>query len=68
MVVALIIAAPLAWYFMNNWLQDFAYRIAIGWSVFIIAGALAIVIAFITIGLQAVRTGIANPIKSLRTE
>jgi len=67
-VIALIIAAPLAWYFMNKWLQDFAYRIAIGWWVFIIAGALAIFIAFITIGLQAVRAGIANPVKSLRTE
>ncbi|MEP7376973.1 MAG: ABC transporter permease [Chitinophagaceae bacterium] len=67
-VIALIIAAPLAWYFMNKWLQDFAYRISIGWWVFIIAGALAILIAFITIGLQAVRAGIANPVKSLRTE
>lgn len=67
-VIALVIAAPLAWYFMNKWLQDFAYRISIGWSVFIIAGALAIFIAFITIGLQAVRAGIANPVKSLRTE
>ena len=67
-VIALIIAAPLAWYFMNKWLQDFAYRISIGWWVFIIAGALAIFIAFITIGLQAVRAGIANPVKSLRTE
>ncbi|MGZ8558678.1 MAG: ABC transporter permease, partial [Chitinophagaceae bacterium] len=67
-VVALIVAAPLAWYFMNKWLQDFAYRISIGWWVFIIAGALAIFIAFITIGFQAVKAGIANPVQSLRTE
>ncbi len=67
-VIALVIAAPLAWYFMNKWLQDFAYRISIGWWVFILAGALAILIAFITIGFQAVRAGIANPVKSLRTE
>ncbi|MGZ8518197.1 MAG: ABC transporter permease [Chitinophagaceae bacterium] len=67
-VIALIIAAPLAWYFMNKWLQDFAYRISIGWWVFIIAGALAVIVAFITIGFQAVRAGIANPVKSLRTE
>ena len=67
-LVALIIAAPLAWYFMNKWLQDFAYRISIGWWVFIVAGALAIIVAFVPIGLQAVRAGVANPVKSLRTE
>ena len=67
-VIALIIATPLAWYFMNKWLQDFAYRISIGWWVFIAAGALAIIIAFVTIGLQALKAGVANPVKSLRTE
>jgi putative ABC transport system permease protein len=67
-VLALIVAAPLAWYFMNKWLQDFAYRISIGWWVFIAAGALAIIIAFVTIALQAVKAGVANPAKSLRTE
>jgi putative ABC transport system permease protein len=67
-VVALIISAPLAWYFMNKWLQDFAYRISIGWWVFIAAGSLAIIVAFVTIGFQAVKAGIANPVKSLRTE
>ena len=67
-IFALIIAAPLSWYFMNKWLQDFAYRISIGWWIFIAAGLLAIVIAFITIGFQAVKAGIVNPVKSLRTE
>lgn len=67
-IVALVIATPVAWYFMNKWLQDFAYRISIGWWVFIVAGALAIIVAFVTIGLQAVKAGIANPVKSLRTE
>ncbi|HZI54481.1 MAG TPA: FtsX-like permease family protein, partial [Chitinophagaceae bacterium] len=67
-IVAVIVAAPLAWYFMNKWLQDFEYRIAIGWWIFIIAGALAIFIAFITISFQAVKAGIANPVTSLRTE
>ncbi len=67
-VAALVIATPLAWYFMHQWLQDFAYRISIGWWVFIAAGALAIIVAFVTIGFQAVRAGIANPVKSLRTE
>lgn len=67
-VAALVIATPVAWYFMHQWLQDFAYRISIGWWVFIAAGALAIVVAFVTIGLQAVKAGIANPVKSLRSE
>jgi len=67
-IIALVIAAPLAWYFMNKWLQDFAYRISVEWWVFIAAGALAIMIAFITIASQALRAGIANPVKSLRTE
>jgi putative ABC transport system permease protein len=67
-VAALVIATPLAWYFMHQWLQDFAYRISIGWWVFIAAGGLAIIVAFVTIGFQAVRAGIANPVKSLRTE
>jgi putative ABC transport system permease protein len=53
---------------MNKWLQDFAYRISIGWWVFIAAGALAIIVAFVTIGFQAVKAGVANPVKSLRTE
>jgi putative ABC transport system permease protein len=53
---------------MHRWLQDFAYRISIGWWVFIAAGSLAIIIAFITIGFQGVRAAIANPVKALRTE
>ncbi|HET9823850.1 MAG TPA: ABC transporter permease [Chitinophagaceae bacterium] len=67
-IVALVIATPLSWYFMNKWLQDFAYRISIGWGVFIAAGCLAIAIAFATIGFHAVRAAVANPVKSLRTE
>jgi len=66
--VALLIASPLAWYFMREWLQDFAYRIDIGWLVFAIAGLFAILIAFITISYQAVKAGLANPVKNLRTE
>jgi putative ABC transport system permease protein len=67
-VIAIVLATPLAWYFMHRWLQDFAYRISIGWWVFIAAGSLAIIIAFITIGFQGVRAAIANPVKALRTE
>jgi putative ABC transport system permease protein len=67
-VVAIIVASPLAWYFMSKWLQDFAYRINIGWIVFLIAGLSVATLALITISLQAIRAALANPIKSLRTE
>jgi len=53
---------------MNKWLQDFAYRIHIGWWVFGIAGFIALVIAFATMSFQAVKAAMANPVKSLRTE
>jgi len=67
-IIALVIAAPLSFYFMHKWLQDFAYRISIGWWIFVIAGVLAVLIAFITISFQAIKAGVANPVKSLRTE
>ncbi len=67
-IIALIIASPVAWYFMNGWLQDFAYRIDIGWVVFAIAGLTAIGIAIITVGFQAIKAAVANPVKSLRSE
>lgn len=63
-----IIAFPAAWYFMNKWLQDFAYRISMPWWIFIVAAILAGVIALITISFQAIKAAIANPVKSLRTE
>jgi putative ABC transport system permease protein len=66
--IACIITTPIAWWAMNNWLQDFAYRINIGWWVFVIAGAVAIMIAFLTVSFQAIKAAIANPVKSLRTE
>jgi putative ABC transport system permease protein len=67
-IIALIIAAPIGWYAMNNWLQNFAYQIHIQWWVFPLAGLLAVVIALITISFQAIKAAIARPIKSLRTE
>jgi putative ABC transport system permease protein len=66
--IALLIASPVAWYFMHKWLQDFAYRISIGWWIFIAAGAVALLIALITISFQAIKAAMANPVKSLRTE
>jgi putative ABC transport system permease protein len=67
-IIAIIIASPLAWYFMNKWLQDFAYRINIGWMVFIVAGLFTAALALVTISLQAIKAALANPVKSLRTE
>ena len=59
---------PIAWFAMYNWLQNFAYRIEINWWIFIIAGVVAILIAMVTVSFQAIKTAIANPIDSLRTE
>jgi putative ABC transport system permease protein len=67
-LLAFIIAAPVAWYVMNRWLQDFAYQVDIKWWIFILAGSIAIVIAFMTISFQAIKTAIANPVRSLRAE
>jgi putative ABC transport system permease protein len=67
-LIAFVIAAPLSWYFMNMWLQDFAYRINIEWWVFAIACITAIAVAFITISFQAIRAALSNPVKSLRSE
>jgi putative ABC transport system permease protein len=66
--IAAIMAFPVAYYAMNNWLKDFAYRIHIQWWVFIIAGIIAAFIAFITVSFQAIKAAVANPVKSLRTE
>ena len=67
-VISFVIASPLAWYGMNKWLQDYAYRIDMGYFVFVIAGSAAFIIAFLTVSLQAVKAAVANPVKSLRTE
>ena len=67
-VIAMLIAFPLAWYFMNKWLENFAYKVNLGWIIFFAAGMIAVLIALLTISYQAVRAAIANPVKSLRTE
>lgn len=67
-IIAIIIAAPLAWYFMNGWLQSFAFKIRMPYGLFLLAGALGLLIAFLTVGFQAIKAAIANPVKSLRTE
>jgi len=66
--IAFVIAVPAGYYAIHKWLQDFAYRISIGWWMFALAGALVIIIALITLSYQAIKAAIANPVKSLRTE
>jgi len=67
-LIAFVIAAPLAWWLMNKWLQDFVYRINISWWMFALAGVGVLIIALLTVGLQAIKAAVANPVKSLRTE
>lgn len=67
-VIASLIAFPVAWWGMNKWLQDFAYRINISWWIFLIAGITALLIAMITVSFKAIKAALANPVKNLRTE
>ena len=67
-IIALVIASPVAWYFMSRWLENFVYRIDISWWIFLLAGVLAVLIAVLTISFQAIRAAVSNPVKSLRTE
>ena len=67
-IISILIASPIAWYASNKWLQDFAYKVEINWWIFVVAGAMALTIAFLTVCFQALRAASANPVKSLRTE
>jgi len=67
-MIAFLIATPLAWYGMHQWLQSFAYRITISWWIFMLAGGISFFIAMLTISIQSLKAARANPIKSLRTE
>lgn len=67
-MIALLIAFPIGWWAMNKWLQGFAYRITISWWIFLLAGAVAILIALLTVSFQAVKAAMANPVESLRSE
>jgi len=66
--IAFLIASPIAWFGMHRWLQDFAYRMALGWWIFLGSGIIAVVIAFATISYQAIRTAVASPVRTLRSE
>lgn len=67
-LIAAVIAFPIAWWATNNWLQNFSYRVSVGWAAFVIAGIAAVVIALITVSFQAIKAAMSNPVKSLRTE
>jgi putative ABC transport system permease protein len=67
-LISAVLAFPIAWWAMHQWLQDFAYRISIGWWVFAIAGFIAAAIALVTVCFQAIRAALANPVKNLRTD
>jgi putative ABC transport system permease protein len=67
-LIAIVIASPLAWYGLNRWLAGFAYRVELNVWMFATAGLIAVLIAFLTIGFQSVKAALANPVKSLRSE
>jgi putative ABC transport system permease protein len=67
-VIASLIAFPVAWWAMNSWLDNFPYRVAISWWIFGIAAVAALLVALITVSIQSVKAATANPVKSLRTE
>jgi ABC-type antimicrobial peptide transport system permease subunit len=66
--IACLVAFPVAWWIMHDWLLNYEYRIEISWWIFFAAGFIAMVIALITVSFQAIKAAIANPVKSLRTE
>ena len=67
-LIAIVLASPIAWYAMTKWLQDFAYKIDIEWWVFALAGLLAVSIALLTVSFQSVKAALMNPVNSLRSE
>lgn len=66
--IAIVIASPLAWWFMHNWLSDYPYHVNIQWWVFVLAGFLSVTIAIVTVSFQSIKAALTNPVKNLRTE
>ena len=66
--MALLIASPLAYYFMDQWLQNFVDHIQLSWWMFVLAGLVAVLIAFLTVSLQSIRAALTNPVDSLKSE
>jgi putative ABC transport system permease protein len=67
-LISVLVASPVAWYFMNSWLKDFAYHVDIKWWIFVGAGAVSLLIAFVTVSAQSIRAATVNPVESLRSE
>lgn len=67
-LITLVIAAPLSWYIMQRWLEDYTYRISVTWDVFVVAGVISVFIALITVSYQSIRAALANPANRLRSE
>ena len=67
-IISLFIASPLAYYFMNNWIQKYTYHTEISWWIFGVTGAGALVITLLTVSYQSIKASLANPVKSLRSE
>lgn len=67
-IIAVLLASPIAWWAMNAWLQDFVYQAGISWWIFLLAGAIVILIALVTISFQSIKAAIANPVDSLKSE
>jgi putative ABC transport system permease protein len=66
--IAILIASPVAWWSMDHWLKDFAYKINLQWWMFILAGMMAVIIALLTVSYQSFKAAMVNPIRNLRTE
>ncbi len=67
-LAAIVLAVPIAYFFAQRWLSDFVFRIELQWWMFALAGLLGLVIAFVTVGVQGIKSALANPVKSLRNE
>jgi putative ABC transport system permease protein len=67
-LISLVVASPVAWYFMNKWLESFAYRIDISWWMFAVAAVLAVLLALLTVSFQTVKAALSNPVQNLRAE
>jgi putative ABC transport system permease protein len=67
-IIAIVIASPIAWYVMNQWLQNFAYKIEIKWWMFVVTGLLAVALAMLTVSVQAIKAALISPSKSLPSE
>ena len=68
MVIAFVLGTPVAYFAMNTWLQEFAYRISLGWGTFVVAGGAALVLAWLTVSYQSIKVARTNPIDTLRHE